>query len=76
MTAPTSNTDSLGNTPSGMLPRSRFAPPPTEPDPFWSPPDTSPLIGPPVNERQNDMAGIKAIKYRVGGPVSSGEVTS
>ena len=43
MTAPTSNTDSLGNTPSGKLPRSRFAPPPTEPDPFWSPPDTSPL---------------------------------
>lgn len=39
-------------------------------------PDTSPFIGPPVNLKPNDMAGIQAINYRVGGPVSSGEVTS
>lgn len=80
MTAP-SNTDGFGNTPSGKLPwRSSFAPPVEPVDPNWEPPDVSPLVdenGEVIKPTVlNDMAGIQAIKYRVGGPVSSGEVTS
>lgn len=39
-------------------------------------PDTSPFIGPPVNEEQNDMAGLYAHIFRAGGPIQSDEVTS